>query len=726
MLLFCPAVAGIVDLQAHGWLESAYVTWSPVDGVSDYNVYIAPEGSSSWTQLDPQLIRRYPDQLRADALGLKAGQYLFKVVPANADGELTAESTESVPVAVLAHDRSGFAHVGMGEGIGAYQNDGTLKEGARVLYVWAGNAKDVTCDVITTSKGATTTGHGLQDIITLYQKGYDQTPLAVRIIGTIRDTDMDRFDSSAEGLQVKGKSDYSPMPITIEGVGDDATLSGFGILCRNCHGTEFRNFAIMLCMDDCLSLDTSNSNIWIHQMDFFYGNTGGDADQAKGDGTVDIKGQSKNVTLSYCHFFDSGKCSLGGMKDEDTSCWHTYHHNWFDHSDSRHPRVRTQFFHVYNNYFDGNAKYGVGMTSGGSALVEANVFRACKYPMLISKQGTDAEGDGTFSGEPGGVIKAYDNAITGARKVQYYDGSQTDGRWDAVLVQSRDEQVDAVAYSGGTPYNHEADLAARTTYIENHIEPTATVVETVTGPMGAGRMNHGDFQWTFDNATEDANYSVIAALKQALIAYQPTVIGFADGLPISSAGSGQGTGGDDPGENPGADPDTPGDVTPIEGEVICHFMDKKPSSTMVSVSGNYSNSKGTVTYQGQDYSICVKMESATSITITPTGDCEITLFFGPTETGKRLKIDGQTCTTDAQGCYTFTAEAGQRYELTKGDSINLFLVLFQPKASGVSVIYDDDTASPAYDLMGRRLGQHRSRSMHFRVDRLHQTKSILY
>lgn len=106
-----------------------------------------------------------------------------------------------------------------------------------------------------------------------------------------------------------------------------------------------------------------------------------------------------NITVSYNHFYDCGKTSLGGMKSETTDCWMTYHHNWFDHSDSRHPRIRTAFYHVYNNYFDGVSKYGVGVTTGGSSFVEANYFRNCKYPMLISKQGTDAEGDGTFSGE---------------------------------------------------------------------------------------------------------------------------------------------------------------------------------------------------------------------------------------------------------------------------------------------------------------------------------------
>ena len=517
-----------------GWFESAYVMWDKTEGY-DYDVYIAPASTDSWTKLDNELVREYPTYGRADALGLKAGSYQFKVVAKAGGAEQGSGVTDAFEV--KAHDRSGFAHVGMTDGIGAYKNDGTLKDNAKVLYVYANNAKTVTCDVITSSKGVTTTGVGLQSIITLYQKGYDTTPLAIRIIGTIKKDDMDRLDSSEEGLQVKGKNDYSTMPITIEGVGNDAAISGFGILCRNASSVEFRNFAIMLCMDDCLSLDTSNSNIWVHNMDFFYGNTGGDADQAKGDGTVDVKGKSKNITVSYNHFYDCGKTSLGGMKGETTDCWMTYHHNWFDHSDSRHPRIRTAFYHVYNNYFDGVSKYGVGVTSGGSSFVEANYFRNCKYPMLISKQGTDAEGDGTFSGEDGGVIKAFNNKIDNPRKLQYYKDGQTDGAWDAVLVTDRSATVAATAFTGGTEYNNAADEKARTTYVENLMDDPADVKAIVKGFFGAGRMQHGDFKWSFKNAAQDENYGVITELKTALQNYKSTLVGFFGGVTINNGGA---------------------------------------------------------------------------------------------------------------------------------------------------------------------------------------------
>lgn len=101
-----------------------------------------------------------------------------------------------------------------------------------------------------------------------------------------------------------------------------------------------------------------------------------------------------------------------GMKKETGPNYITYHHNWFDHSDSRHARVRTMSVHLWNNYYDGCAKYGIGATMGCSVFSENNYFRATKNPILISKQGSDAKGTGKFSGEPGGMVKEYGSLFT--------------------------------------------------------------------------------------------------------------------------------------------------------------------------------------------------------------------------------------------------------------------------------------------------------------------------
>jgi len=738
------ANAEVAIQSVGGWFEGGYVTWSPVEGATSYNVYYKATDATEYIQLDAPLVREYKDYGRADVLGITAGTYQFKVVPVDANGEMAGQATQTATFEAKSHDRGGFAHFktasstfNPANGIGAYKNDGTLKAGAKVIYVCANNAKSVTTDVITDSKGSKTTGTGFQAIIDLYQKGYDKTPIDFRIIGTIKAEDMDKFSSSAEGLQIKGKAAYSEMNITIEGVGNDATIHGFGFLMRNACSIELRNFAIMLCMDDAVSMDTDNSNLWIHNLDLFYGRPGGAADQKKGDGTLDIKGDSKYSTLSYNHMWDNGKSSLCGMTSESGPNYLTYHHNWFDHSDSRHPRIRTMSVHIYNNYYDGNSKYGVGATSGSDVFVENNYFRNCKYPMLSSKQGSDVHNGvgtsdqtkGTFSGEDGGSIKAFGNYMTGQKSFEPYvaDDATYSRHFDAYVAKSRDEQVPAtvVALLGGDTYSN-FDTDASLMYSDYLCDEASLVPAIVTGSYGAGRCQHGDFSWTF-GASEDNNDQVIASLSTAIQNYQSTLVGFYGEAVGNGGGSSDNhQGGSDEGGSDNDD-DTPGnddgsDNTPFEGTQICSFSGTTPSLSMVKIiTGNSSTSKGSVSYDGKSYSNCIKMESATEIVITPTSDCSITLIFGGTTSasGSKIKLDGVTKTCDNNGLYTFEAKANQSIVLKKGDSINLFLIVFKAAdfGSNLSDMILDAIEDIFYDLGGHQVVQPQSNAIYIRNGR---------
>ena len=524
------AGASVYVRGAAGWLESAFVEWSVLEGYSDYNVYVRPEGGS-YSKLDKELLRSYSDYCRADALGLPAGNYQMKVVPVKNNADVESEASETAILTVRAHDRNGFAHFNWNQGVGAYKDNGELKSGAKVLYVYKGNAKTITMDVTIDSKGNKETKTGLQDIITGYQKGFEHTVLCIRIIGTLEASDMDRFDSSSEGLQVKGKSENSEMNITLEGVGNDAVIRGFGILVRNCKSVEIRNIAIMTCMDDCVSLDSDNSNIWIHHVDGFYGKKGS-GDKAKGDGTFDLKDDSKYVTISCNHTWDTGKSSMCGMKSESGPNYITYHHNWFDHSDSRHPRIRTMSVHVYNNFFDGVAKYCVGSTTGSSVFVENNYFKNCSHPMLISMQGTDTKNGTdeknapTFSKENGGIIKAYNNVIAGTRTVEmsYYNASTNPVHFDAYLAQTRDEQVPSTvtAKLGGSKYDN-FDTNSSLMYSVTPDDPN-NIPEIVTGTHGAGRMFHSDIDFSLANF-DPANYDISTELSNLIVNYKSKLQG---------------------------------------------------------------------------------------------------------------------------------------------------------------------------------------------------------
>ena len=563
------------------------------------------------------------------------------------------------------YSREGFAHLNY-QGIGAYNDNGTLKNNAKVLYITSKTAKTVSTKVMVGSKLTEVTG--LQSIIDAYQKGTDTTPLAIRIIGKISKDDLDHISSSSEGLQVKGRNAYSEMNITIEGIGDDTTISGFGMLVRNCKSVEIRNIAIMLCLDDCISLDTNNSNIWIHNMDFFYGNTGGDADQAKGDGTADLKGGTKYVTFSYNRFWDSGKSSLCGMGGDDAN-YITYHHNWFDHSDSRHPRIRCMSVHIWNNYYDGVAKYGVGATTGASAFVEANYFRNCNKPMLISMQGSDigSDGKGTFSSEDGGIIKSYKNIFTEKSKNFKYVTYQTNNvEFDAYEATTRDETVPGTvtAKKGGTTYdNFDTDASLMYAYTPHS---AVDVPANVTGAYGAGRLNHGDFSWDFTG--KDSDYNVDAALKSALQNYKSSLVG------VFGDNSSSDEGGNEGGEESGDGDEGGGVETPIEGTIGCNFQSKAPSNTSFTVSGNYSDSKGSATVNGVTYTTCLKIESSTSISFTTTEKMKMTLYFGSNDTKCSIKVDGTKVSGDtATKTLSTEIEAGS-HTLTKADSCNLFYI----------------------------------------------------
>lgn len=513
--------------EAKGWLESTYMKFKKFGDCTLYHVYIKGGDYTDYTRIDSMLVRSYGDFYRVDMVGLKAGSYDMKVVPVSKGKELEANANEATAMTVQNYDRSGFAHLN-NTGVGAYNDDGSLKSDARVIYVTAQTAKTVTCEVKTGSKAANMTQcTGLQAILDAYQKGYETRPLDVRFIGLVEKVDLDAISSSSEGLQIKGKNACSNLYITLEGIGDDATLRGFGLLLRNAANVEMRNFAIMRCMDDCVSIDTDNKFIWVHHLDFFYGQKGSDADQVKGDGTTDIKGDSQYITVAYNHYFDSGKSSLCGMTSESEPNYIDYNHNWFDHSDSRHPRVRTMSVHVWNNYYDGCAKYGVGATTGSSVFVENNYFRATKDPMLISQQGTDAKGEGTFSGETGGMIKSYGNVY--ADKGSSFNFTpitqhESATSFDCYEVASRDEQVpaDVKALVDGTTYNN---FDTNSTLMYTYKPDAATQVPAVVmGWTGAGRLGKGDFRWTF-TSSDDSSYAINAALSAAIDGYQSKMVG---------------------------------------------------------------------------------------------------------------------------------------------------------------------------------------------------------
>lgn len=686
---------GITITESKGWQESAYAKWTLLSDAKSYNVYVKGGQYADYTKVDQQLVRNYGSYGRVDVVGLKAGNYSLKVVAVDANGAETSAYGVADNLKVVNYDRQGFAHKGISDGVGAYNNDGTLKAGAKVLYVTKNTFKTIKASLSDGKKPVEYTGIG--DILLAKQKGQDKTPLAVRVIGEIKTADAgDQLKTDQKGLLLKGNNATTVMNVTIEGIGDDACFNGFGLGIINGTNVEVRNMAFF-------NQGSSNDNmeikgtqhIWVHNNDYFYGEKGS-GDHGKGDGSLDSKDGASFCTFSYNHYHDTGKSNLCGMKKETVDNLICYHHNWFDHSDSRHPRVRTSSVHIWNNYYDGVAKYGVGVTMGASVFVESNYFRNTKYPMMISKQGTDAKGDGTFSGENGGVLKAYGNIF--AEKSKYFSyitwkNSNTD--FDAYEVASPSETVPSsvVAKAGGTSYNNfDTDASKMYTYTP---DAAVDVPAKVTGFYGAGRLNQGDIHYTFNNATDDADYGRCAGLDNVLSSYKTGLVNIFGDESASSGetgsgstgeggetgGSGSGTGSGEGGSTGGSTGGSEGGstVTPIEGTVTCSFTGSKPSNDSFTVSGNYGNSSTGVTVDGNTYKVYLKMQSsAGKVSFKTTAKMQMTCYTG--DDRAKLKIDGADVTGDkTKGIVTVALEAGD-HTIAKANSgsQSLYLIKLVP------------------------------------------------
>ncbi|MCF0129016.1 MAG: hypothetical protein HUJ70_10605, partial [Pseudobutyrivibrio sp.] len=120
----------------------------------------------------------------------------------------------------------------------------------------------------------------------------------------------------------------------------------------------------------------------------------------------------------------------------------------------------------------------------------------------------------------------------------------------------------------------------------------------------------------------------------------------------------------------------------VSGDVHAKtFEDGTFSDDVFTITGNISKDKGTVVYDGQTLTKCLKMESATSIKFTAVSAAKLVMVFNDGET-KSIKIDG-TNTAINNGTLTVDVAAGA-HEITKKDSVNLYYIaLVYPKAEPV-------------------------------------------
>jgi pectate lyase len=166
---------------------------------------------------------------------------------------------------------------------------------------------------------------------------------------------------------------------SILGVGSTAEITGGGLqlgtTTRPGNNVIIRNIRFSNASDDSISVTNKAHHVWIDHNEFLPGY----------DGSLDIKRQSTNVTVSWNRFLGTDKSMLLGHSDNFTAdvgyLRVTYHHNYFEGSNQRHPRVRFgEPVHVYNNYYKNIGLYGIASTENAGVVAEGNYFENVPYP----------------------------------------------------------------------------------------------------------------------------------------------------------------------------------------------------------------------------------------------------------------------------------------------------------------------------------------------------------
>jgi len=159
---------------------------------------------------------------------------------------------------------------------------------------------------------------------------------------------------------------------TILGVGNDAGLIGAELSMSGVSNIIVRNLTIRKGRDGISARKTHH--IWIDHCDV----------SDCGDGAIDITRESDFTTISWTRLSNHHKTMLingGSTHTSDKGTLNTtVHHNWFDGSKTRNPRVGFGKVHIFNCLYNGNG-YGIGLHSLCLVRAERNFFNQTKNPI---------------------------------------------------------------------------------------------------------------------------------------------------------------------------------------------------------------------------------------------------------------------------------------------------------------------------------------------------------
>jgi len=210
------------------------------------------------------------------------------------------------------------------------------------------------------------------------------TPIIIRVSGTItvgNTTKVSGSCNTADGvIEIKDVSNVSIL-------GAGAVFDQIGIHIRNAHNVIIRNVTIQNVKKsgsptsnggDAIGMETDVSNVWVD-----HNTLRADGGEAEGyDSLVDMKDNTKYVTVSWNQLLNSDRGGLVGSGDSDNqNNFITYHHNLYSNLKSRMPLLRFATAHSFNNYFVGIRDTGMNPRIGGRIKAQNNYFKDSKDPI---------------------------------------------------------------------------------------------------------------------------------------------------------------------------------------------------------------------------------------------------------------------------------------------------------------------------------------------------------
>jgi len=240
------------------------------------------------------------------------------------------------------------------------------------------------------------------------ERASEDTPLIIYVTGTINHGNTKKVsgacDTTGDEIQFKKVSN-----ISLIGTNEGALFDQIGIHLREASNIIIRNVHVSNVKKsgsptsnggDAIGLEKDVHNIWIDHNELEA--SGGEKDGY--DSLIDIKNNTKYVTVSYNYLHHSGRGGLINSSDSNIgSTYVTFHHNLYEDVDSRMPLLRAGTAHAYNNYYHHVSKSAMNPRLGASIKAENNYFEDVQNP--IGTFYTDDMGYWEVSGN------IYDNVI---------------------------------------------------------------------------------------------------------------------------------------------------------------------------------------------------------------------------------------------------------------------------------------------------------------------------